>query len=164
MNAFLNKNFQKSISTAIAAGLGALHVKDRVSSINEIEMDDIIPAATNLVKKAGRFIANKTEDMGINAFARTSANNISHTAENMKDKAMQMGNALSKNVSRLAQDYRDEQSGNTGIFNGIKKTITRGTEDLGDNLQNKAHGLSKSVRFAADDLNTARTNFQKQVF
>ena len=58
----LTQYFETAIPTAIAAGLGALHIKDRMSSINEIEMDDVIDNIKSGAKAVGKFISRKAED------------------------------------------------------------------------------------------------------
>ena len=131
----LESHFKNSINTAIAAGLGALHIKDRMTSLNEFELGDIPDAAMGVLKKAGNYIANKAETSGLSGMARIAKTHIGQGAENFSNTAKQGMKSLGKSISRTAEDYRDQEAGKTGVFNNLKKAVTRTGEDAIDGVK-----------------------------
>ena len=110
----LTQYFETAIPTAIAAGLGALHIKDRMSSINEVDMDEILPTMGNALRKAVRYVANKSEDFVDDAghFARKAGRYVANKSQDAAEDISTGAKALKNKIKDKIEDYNDKP----GIF------------------------------------------------
>lgn len=162
----LNTYFESAIMPAISAGLGALHIKDRMSSLNEIEMDDILPTmahaakklrrtvsdkfedtiddAGHMVRKMGRAVANKASDMkeDLESGYRTLKTNIKDRMEDRKEGPPN----LDKKVGRL---WRDNITTGDGEYaRGIKRYLKNKAREAIQNADDNKVAMAKRLRAA----------------
>ena len=109
----LNTYFESAIMPAISAGLGALHIKDRMSSLNEIEMDDILPTMAHAAKKARRIISDKFEDTMDDAghMVRKMGRAVANKAADMREDLESGYRTLKTNIKDKLEDRKEGQPG-----------------------------------------------------
>lgn len=105
----LNTYFESAIMPAISAGLGALHIKDRMSSLNEIEMDDILPTMAHAAKKLRRTASDKLEDMVDDAghMVRKMGRAVANKASDMKEDLQSGYRTLKTNIKDRMEDRKE---------------------------------------------------------
>ena len=151
----LTQYFETAIPTAIAAGLGALHIKDRMSSINEIEMDDVLPIIGKALKKTGRYIEDKSGNFIDDAghFTRKSGRYIANKAEDVAEDISSGVKSLKNKIKDKIEDYNDKP----GIFKKAQR-LYRDKIDLDSGEYAKEakrylrHASNKLTQLHDDDM------------
>ena len=174
----MKQQFDSAIPTAIAAGLGALHIKDRMASLNEVEIDEILPAIGKMAKKAGGYIASKSDELGDSAskLAKSAAKSAGRNFEDVSDQTKRLAKIAGNYIQDKAEDGKDMAS---DAFKSVKKGLTRigdrgilvkvsnRMEDAQDNVKSLGKTVMKSAtRFGRDmasDAEDSKTATSKAI-